>query len=152
MRLKEYINEGKKKVSAAVLMGDGNRFLITHPTGWAPNAWELPKGQIDKGENAKQAAAREFYEETGVKINASKLKKVGKFPLHSTKDVILFTYSVDKLPVTASMKSLSTFHPNKYEGDYETTLPETDNWMYITPDEIDKYVRREMREMIRKVL
>ena len=152
MRLQNHLNEGKKKISAAVLMSDGNRFLVVHPTGAGPHWWELPKGQIDKGENAKQAAAREFYEETGIKIQGSKLKKVGKFPLHSEKDVIIFTYTTDELPVTASMRCLSTFHPNKHEGDYETTLPETDNWMYITPDQIDKYVRKEMRSMLKKVL
>ena len=152
MRYEEYITDKKKKVSAAVLMSDGNRFLVTHLTGNPKNVWELPKGNIEDGENEKQAAVREFYEETGIKINLSKLRKVGKFPLHSTKDIVLFTYSTDNLPVTASMRCLSTFHPYNSIGDYETTLPETDNWMYITPDEINKYVRSDMRNMIRKAL
>jgi len=152
VRYEDYITEKKKRVSAAVLMSDGNRFLVTHLTGDPKNVWELPKGQIDDNENPKQAALREFYEETGVKISMSKLRKVGKFPLYPGKDIVLFTYSTDKLPVTASMRCLSTFHPNKHKGDYETTLPETDNWMYITPDEIDKYVRSDMRSMIRKAL
>ena len=152
MRYEEYITEKKKLVSAAVLMSDGNRFLVTHLTGDPKNIWELPKGNIEPGENEKQAAVREFYEETAVKIDGSKLRKVGKFPLHPTKDIVLFTYSTDKLPLTTSMRCLSTFQPNKWEGDYETTLPETDNWMYITPDQIDKYVRKDMKSMIRKAL
>lgn len=152
MRYEEYITEKKKITSAAVLLTDGNRFLVTHLTGDPKNVWELPKGQIDDDENPKQAAMREFYEETGVKINISNLKKVGKFPLYPGKDIVLFTYSTDKLPVTASMRCLSTFRPYKSMGDYDTTIPETDNWMYITPDEIDKYVRSDMRSMIRKAL
>lgn len=152
MRLEDYITEKKKKVSAAVLISDGNRFLAIHPTGWSSNAWEIPKGSIDDGENAKQTAVREFYEETGVKINMSNLRKVGRYALRSDKDIILFTYSTDDLPITASMRCLSSYHPNKLEGDYETTLPEVDKWMYITPDQIDKYIRKEMRSMIRKAL
>lgn len=30
------------------------------------NSWSLPKGHIDEGENALQAAKREIYEESGV--------------------------------------------------------------------------------------
>jgi 8-oxo-dGTP pyrophosphatase MutT (NUDIX family) len=141
VRLKDYINE--KEVSAAVVMGDGKKFLIIHPTGWDSNEWEVPKGNINDGENTKQAAIREFYEETGIKINISGLREVGKF---------LFTYSTDELPPTSSMKCLSLFHPYKHVGDIETTLREVDKWKYITPDEIDNYVREEMRSMIRKAL
>ena len=150
MRLKDYINE--KEVSAAVVMGDGKKFLIIHPTGWDSNEWEVPKGNINDGENTKQAAIREFYEETGIKINISGLREVGKFPLRADKDIILFTYSTDELPPTSSMKCLSLFHPYKHVGDIETTLREVDKWKYITPDEIDNYVREEMRSMIRKAL
>jgi len=149
MRFQKLITE-EKEISAAVLISDGNRFLIVHPT--KKNFWELPKGNIDKNEQAEQAAIREFYEETGQKINISGLRKVGTFPLRKDKDIVLFTYSTDKLPVTASMRCLSNFYPNIKKGDYETTLPEVDNWMYISPDEMDKYVRKEMRDMIRKAL
>ena len=75
MRFKKFMKS--KKVSAAVLMSDGEKFLASHLTGDPPNRWEIPKGNIDKGENAKQAAVREFYEETGQKINISGLRKLG---------------------------------------------------------------------------
>ncbi len=127
MKLEEYITEGKKKVSAAVLMSDGNRFLVVHPTGAGPTWWELPKGMIDDGENAKQAAVREFYEETGVKINMSNLRKVGKFSLRRDKDIILFTYSTDELPVVVSMRCLSVFHPNKWD----VHNPQPPNWQEL---------------------
>ena len=31
-----------------------------------PNAWQLPQGGIDAGENVEEAAKRELYEETGI--------------------------------------------------------------------------------------
>lgn len=152
MRLKEYITEAKKKVSAAVLMTDGHKLLIVHPTGWASSEWELPKGNIDDSESDAQAAVREFYEETGQKISISGLRKVGRYNLHSGKDIILFTYSIDNLPPISSMRCLSVFHPNQDKGDLKTTSPEIDKWKYITPEEIDKYVRKKMTFMIRKGL
>lgn len=32
-----------------------------------PNSWQFPQGGIDKGEEAKQAALRELYEEVGIR-------------------------------------------------------------------------------------
>jgi len=143
MRLKWYITEAKKKVSAAVLMTDGEKFLAIHPTGWKASRWEIPKGNIDDGETEKQAAVREFYEETGQKINISDLKRVGKFSLHSAKDVILFTYGTDNLPPIGSMKNLTSFG--------EKNLPEINSWKYI-PFNNMKLLRPEMHDMVRKAI
>jgi len=149
MKLKKYLSKDKV-ISAAILMTDGEKFLIIRPTGW--KKWEIPKGEMDKGESEKQTAVREFYEETGQKINISGLQKVGKFPLHPNKDVVLFTYSTDKLPPISSMKCLSVFYPNISKGDNQTTLPEVNGWKYITFDEIGKYVRPDMQTLIKKVI
>ena len=48
-------------------------FLLVHPGGpfWKNKdlqAWSIPKGEIEKDEDIKQAAIREFQEETGQKI------------------------------------------------------------------------------------
>ena len=148
MKFRDYITEQNKKVSTAVLMTNGEKMLIIHPTGSPPNYWEIPKGTIDKGENPKETAVREFYEETAIKIKQNNLEYVGKFPLHARKDVMMFVYKTDKLPSTSSMKCLSVFHPLKHIGDYETTAPETDGWKYIDINEYKAIVRYEMHDMI----
>ena len=62
------------KRSAGVLMyrSDGGELniLLVHPGGpfWRnkdAGAWSIPKGEIDDGENAAEAARREFQEELG---------------------------------------------------------------------------------------
>jgi predicted NUDIX family NTP pyrophosphohydrolase len=63
------------KLSAGLLLyrlGDGTSFevLLVHPGGpfWRnkdAHAWSVPKGEHDAGENAEQAAVREFAEELG---------------------------------------------------------------------------------------
>ena len=134
--------EGKKvkEISAGVCLTDGTSFLITHPTG--KSIWEVPKGLIDEGEKPQDAAARELYEECGVKINAGKLKFFKKFKLHKTKDVVLYIYKTDKLPNSSTMSCSSFLKGGK---------PETDNWMYITFDKIDDYVRPEMHDVLKKI-
>jgi predicted NUDIX family NTP pyrophosphohydrolase len=64
----------KKKVSAGILLhrrraGALEVFLV-HPGGpfWAKKnlgAWSLPKGEVEEGEDPRDAALREFTEETG---------------------------------------------------------------------------------------
>ena len=49
----------------------GIELLLVHPGGpyWAKkdaNAWSIPKGEFDDGEDAEAAARREFAEELGV--------------------------------------------------------------------------------------
>ena len=64
-------------VSAGVLVHrdgpDGPEFLLVHPGGpfWARKdvaAWSIPKGLVEPGEEAWDAALREFAEETGRSI------------------------------------------------------------------------------------
>ncbi len=129
-----------KEVSAGTCLTDGTVFLITHPTG--KKVWEVPKGLIDKDEKPPVAAAREMREETGVKINAGKLKFFKKFKLHKTKDVVLYIYKTDKLPNVSTMSCSSFMKSGK---------PETDNWMYIKFNQIKEYVRPEMHDVLEKI-
>ena len=53
----------------------GLEVLLVHPGGpyWAKKekgAWSIPKGNVERGEDALQAARREFREETGYDIAA----------------------------------------------------------------------------------
>ena len=66
------------KVGVSVLVKKGDRILLekrehtTHGNG----TWGPPSGHIDFGELPEQAAARETYEETGVKIDEVKFRVI----------------------------------------------------------------------------
>lgn len=46
----------------------GLEVMLIHASGWynRKSPWGIPKGEIDAGETAEQAARRETWEETGV--------------------------------------------------------------------------------------
>ena len=73
-----------KKQSAGVLMyrfiSGQIQFLLVHPGGpfWAKKdtgVWSIPKGEFED-EDPKEAAKREFLEETGAEIKGELVRKV----------------------------------------------------------------------------
>lgn len=142
MRLNDFIDE-KIKISAAIFFNDGKKFLVVMPTNL--NYWEIPKGLIDKNENPFDAAIREFYEEVGIKINKQGLIKVGQFPLHLNKKIILFRYDTAKLPSLGAMKCSSM------TNSYEHPLPEIEDYKYFSFDDFKK-LRPELWKPIEHVI
>jgi predicted NUDIX family NTP pyrophosphohydrolase len=75
---KSSVSAARSKRSAGIVLyrkrlGILEIFLV-HPGGpyWARKdngAWSIPKGEYEQGEEALQAAQREFLEETGVAVN-----------------------------------------------------------------------------------
>lgn len=68
------------KQSAGVLLYRLNKsepeFFLVHPGGpfWInkdAGAWSIPKGEFTEDEDPLEAAKREFFEETGIKISGS---------------------------------------------------------------------------------
>jgi len=62
--------------TAGVVIIDGDRvLLIEHGegAGHITGAWGIPAGEIDDGETARTAAARELLEETGLRVDAHAL-------------------------------------------------------------------------------
>ncbi len=53
-----------RETAGGVVLNSANEILVTCQKG---DSWSLPKGGIDGIETAREAAAREIYEETGVK-------------------------------------------------------------------------------------
>jgi 8-oxo-dGTP pyrophosphatase MutT (NUDIX family) len=74
---------GKKVHAAGIfLMRKDFNILICHPTNHAPNVWSIPKGKIEEGEGAMEAAIRETYEETNVNLNDKSLNVNDNFNIH----------------------------------------------------------------------
>ena len=49
--------------AGGVVVGPGNKIAVVSQHG---NSWSLPKGHLESGEDAEEAAIREIFEETGI--------------------------------------------------------------------------------------
>lgn len=89
----------KKEVSAGILFfTEDQELFMGRVTGSSlrsgmPSRWDIPKGHIEEGETALQAAVRECTEETGfTDYNPELLVDLGLQKYASNKDLHLFIY------------------------------------------------------------
>jgi predicted NUDIX family NTP pyrophosphohydrolase len=93
--------------SAGILLyrraASGPEVLLVHPGGpfWArrdEGAWSIPKGEHDDGEDAVDAARREFAEETGSALALDALVPLGEVRQRSGKRVAAWAAEGDLDP------------------------------------------------------
>jgi len=124
------------RVRAGVIVHDINTGFILggHPTGEPAGIYDLPKGQMDDGEDPLTAAVRELREETGIDVDPSELKYCGEFPLrNSTMHTYLLSMPVD----VGSIHCDSLIdNPNTPE---RIGLPEMDSFALLGPGQPGKW-------------
>lgn len=85
----------KVKAAGLFLVNKDGKILVGHPTHHDPNFWSIPKGKIDGDETPLQAAIRETYEESNVKLFADlhDFVELGTIVYrHKKKDITLFAH------------------------------------------------------------
>jgi 8-oxo-dGTP pyrophosphatase MutT (NUDIX family) len=94
----------RQTISAGgVVMNRDGLILVVNQRG---RAWSLPKGHIDEGESAIDAAKREIYEESGIsqlelfadlgKYQRHKLALDGGDDVSELKTIIIFLFKTDQ--------------------------------------------------------
>ncbi len=127
-----------RKTSAGILLyrvRDGLEVLLVHPGGpfWAKKdlgAWSLPKGELDEGEDPRQAAMREFVEETGFPIEGE-LQALAPLRQRSGKTILAWAVEGDCDPARLRSNTFAMEWPPRSGRQQE--FPEADRaeWFAI---------------------
>lgn len=73
--------EKYKRLSGVVVKVNGECLLCKRGNKSSyPNMWSIPAGHVEKNETTKDAAYREFYEETDIDISNYELNFIGILP------------------------------------------------------------------------
>lgn len=128
------------QLSAGILAyrwnGPSVELLVAHPGGpyWAKKdvgAWTLPKGLVDDEEDVREAAAREFTEETGCVVDSEAMRLLGEVTLKSGKRVVGFAVEADCDPELSSSNRFELEWPPR--SGTMRSFPEIDRIEWVTP-------------------
>lgn len=127
--------------SAGVLVyrkhGRATEVLLVHPGGpfWAKRdagAWSVPKGEYADGEEAEDAARREFAEETGWSLEGE-LRPLGEVRQKAGKSVTAFAVEGDFDPANLESNRFEIEWPPK--SGRKASFPEIDRAGWFSLDE-----------------
>lgn len=127
--LKLYMNEKHVRVRVLIINEEKEVLLVRNWLGH--QMWTLPGGGIKRSETSVEAAAREVYEETGLRVTTGDLHELGVFPNDSDKHYTYTTacYTMDiakRTPKIARIRKLEMldtawFPIDKLPKDVSTT-------------------------------
>jgi predicted NUDIX family NTP pyrophosphohydrolase len=124
--------------SAGILMyrrvGSKPEVLLVHPGGpyWRrkdAGAWSIPKGEMAAGEDAQDAARREFAEETGTTLTGP-LEPLGEIRQRGGKRVLAFAVAGDIDALAIKSNTFEIEWPPK--GGKMQAFPEIDRAEWFT--------------------
>jgi predicted NUDIX family NTP pyrophosphohydrolase len=128
-----------KKPSAGILLYkfvSGNlHFFLVHPGGpyWKnkdDSAWSIPKGEYDEDEDPLAAAKREFFEETGQKIDAEEFIELPQVKSTSGKVISAWLAKGDVDAETVVSNTCEIEWPPR--SGKRITIPEVDRGEWFT--------------------
>jgi 8-oxo-dGTP pyrophosphatase MutT (NUDIX family) len=130
-----------------VLLDPQGRVLLAHAT--ETSHWDIPKGHGEEGEAPHITALREMVEETGIVIDADRLKDLGLFVYRRDKDLHLFAAraSADELDLTRCV--CTSLFPRRSDG---TMIPEMDAYRWAAPHEVEQYASRSLARLFQTTL
>jgi predicted NUDIX family NTP pyrophosphohydrolase len=148
-----------KKISCGVIILQQNEIgdweiLTCHAT--MSKYWSIPKGEMEPGENYKDTAIRETFEETGIKLNGERILTYGKFNYNEFKDLIIFIYPTNKNEIDIKKLNCTSYYNFNYttkDGTNKTAKkPEVDRYIFSTIDEFKNLANRKLAEIVEKVM
>lgn len=135
-----------KKISAGIIIkNEFDEFLLGHSTG--NKFYDLFKGGTEPNETLSETALRECYEESGLILEAQKIKNLGLFNYNKEKDLQIFLYEVNKRDIHLDKLVCSTF---VVQPTY--SFPEIDRFEWFTITNLLSNTATSMNKIFKKII
>lgn len=124
------------------LISADNLVLIAHPTNAPMHLWGIPKGLQEPGESNKTTACREFFEETGLNIDPSKMIALPPVPYKNGNKIFCsFVFKSERLHTAIPARCSSMVYK---QG--QKPFPEIDIFRWVDFDEAYTLIHESQKE------
>ena len=114
-------------------------------------AWQMPQGGVDKGENVEVAAKRELYEETGIQ-SIRIIKKSDKEYIYDLPDHLLGKIWKGKYKGQKQTWYLMKFLGPDSEININRKHPEFNEWKWVSIDELPNLIVNFKKDLYQAVI
>jgi 8-oxo-dGTP pyrophosphatase MutT (NUDIX family) len=133
-----------RAVTCGVVLLDGrDQVFACRATGTA--RWDLPKGMADADEAPRDAAVREAWEESGLRLAPSSLADLGEFDYLPAKRLHLFALRVADDAIDLRRCHCRSFFPHHRTG---AATPEADAWAWKRRADIASWAGKNMARVL----
>lgn len=139
-------------VGVMLMNADGGVFVGQRNDRHAA-AWQMPQGGVDKGEDPRDAALRELWEETGVTSDLVEIadQTEGWLPYDLPHDIVPQTWK-GKYRGQEQMWFLMRFKGTDDQVNIETEHPEFTTWKWQRPNRLVEEIVPFKREVYEQVV
>jgi 8-oxo-dGTP pyrophosphatase MutT (NUDIX family) len=133
------------------LINKDSKLLVCHPTNHNPNFWSIPKGKVEDGEYYLDAAIRETYEETNIKLTFAKNVIKMEPQTYSHKKKILYPFVVfekDNLHLNWDKFEIKC---NSNVPQDRGGFPEMDDYKWVSLDEAKTILHETQKNCIDEI-
>ena len=136
-----------------MLMNDEGKIFVGQRNDRHADAWQMPQGGVDKGEDPRDAALRELWEETGVTSDLVELvaESEGWLPYDLPHDIVPVIWK-GRFRGQEQKWFLFRFIGRDEQIDIATEHPEFTRWKWQDPDQLVAEIVPFKREVYEQVI
>lgn len=133
-----------------MLLNEHNKVFVAKRIDTTVEAWQMPQGGIDAGENPENAAIRELEEETGI-TNASVIAEYDSWLTYDLPDELYGKVWKGKYGGQTMKWFVMRFHGDDKDININTKHPEFTTWRWADMSELEDIIIPFKKDVYRKL-